>query len=133
MLLAGLAAAAGLAGCVRHPTCDPAFGRPATMATLYFGASLPGGGTVSDAQWRQFLAGTVTPAFPDGLTVTEGSGQWRDPETHSIAAEHTRIVTVVTFGDPMLAASLAHVRAAYRTRFRQESVGLTVAPACADF
>lgn len=33
---------------------------------------------VSDEDWRAFLAAEVTPRFPDGLTVIDAAGQWRD-------------------------------------------------------
>ena len=33
-----------------------------------------------DAAWDAFLADTVTPRFPDGLTVLDARGQWRDSE-----------------------------------------------------
>ena len=34
-----------------------------------------------------FLATVVTPDFPDGLTITEARGQWRDPGSGRIIAE----------------------------------------------
>ena len=45
---------------------------------LFFGRSNAGGEVVSDEAWAAFLADTVTPRFPDGLTVVDGAGQWRD-------------------------------------------------------
>jgi hypothetical protein len=41
--------------------------------TLYFGRSRPDGGTVSDEEWKIFLADIVTPRFPEGLTVVHGT------------------------------------------------------------
>ncbi|MBV9833354.1 MAG: DUF3574 domain-containing protein, partial [Alphaproteobacteria bacterium] len=48
-----------------------------TQVDLYFGRNIPGGGEVSDAQWRQFLDEVVTPRFPDGLSVLDVYGQWK--------------------------------------------------------
>ncbi|HEX5574346.1 MAG TPA: DUF3574 domain-containing protein, partial [Gemmatimonadales bacterium] len=45
--------------------------------TLYFGRNRPGGGTVSDAEWKAFLVEVVTPRFPLGLTVQKATGQWK--------------------------------------------------------
>jgi Protein of unknown function (DUF3574) len=42
---------------------------------------------VVDAEkWREFLANNVTPKFPDGFTVLDAYGQWRNPrgEIHVI-------------------------------------------------
>ena len=44
-----------------------------------------GRGKANDLRWTQFLAREVTPRFPDGLTVYETTGQWRDPATQKIA------------------------------------------------
>ena len=48
---------------------------------------LLGRGKASDARWRQFLAREVTPRFPDGLTVYETYGQWRNPARNTIVRE----------------------------------------------
>lgn len=45
---------------------------------LYFGRSKPGGGTVSDDDWKTFLAEVVTPLFPGGFTALTGIGQYRE-------------------------------------------------------
>jgi Protein of unknown function (DUF3574) len=65
----------------------PGEGDAMTATRLYFGLSIPGGGTVSDADWRDFLAHEVTPRFPDGLTVNEARGQWRDTRTGRVVGE----------------------------------------------
>lgn len=126
-------AAACVAGCGLHDPCGDGRGHPATVATLYFGRNIPGGGEVSERDWRQFLARVVTPAFPNGLTVSDGVGQWSDPVTHQIVAEKSKIVTIVIFADPASTAKLARIRDGYRTMFHQDSAGLTLAPACAAF
>ncbi len=47
--------------------------KPAIEVSLYFGRGKPSGGEVSDAEWATFLSGTVTPRFPDGLTVIDAA------------------------------------------------------------
>ncbi len=36
---------------------------------------------LTDAEWAEFAAQTITPNFPDGFTVFDGEGQWRNPQT----------------------------------------------------
>ncbi|MEW2632227.1 DUF3574 domain-containing protein [Streptomyces sp. NPDC048389] len=46
---------------------------------LFFGTRRPDGGPdVTGAQFTAFIDRMVTPDFPEGLTVQEGRGQWRD-------------------------------------------------------
>lgn len=46
---------------------------------LFFGTERPDGGAdVTDRQFMAFVDRHVTPEFPDGLTIQEGRGQWRD-------------------------------------------------------
>lgn len=118
-----LAALLALAGCA--PTCD---GAPALTVQLLFGR-----GQVSDAAWRDFLARSVTPRFPDGLTVLDGSGQWRRPGTGEITAEPSSVVEIVTPATPDPLPRLDAIRAEYKARFAQDSVGLVVTPSCASF
>ena len=49
----------------------PAGLHPATTAELFFGADIPGGGQISDADWRDFLNSEVTPRVPEGLDVVD--------------------------------------------------------------
>ena len=71
-----LVAALALAGCSatvdeRCPDGLEAF----TEFNLYFGLAKGDGSLVSEAEWDAFLADTVTPRFPDGLTVYDARGQ----------------------------------------------------------
>jgi hypothetical protein len=47
--------------------------------SLYFGTAKPDG-VVSAEDWARFLESTATPRFPQGLTSTRASGQWRGPD-----------------------------------------------------
>jgi hypothetical protein len=88
---------------------------------LYFGRSIPGGGSVADAEWEAFLREVVTPLFPDGLTVWEAHGQWRGVDGQ-VAREDSRVVQVVHRPSGVADSALARIAAEYRRRFRQESV-----------
>ena len=47
-------------------------------AELFLGKSIPGGGTVTDTAFAQFLDQEVTPRFPAGFTVVPAMGQYRE-------------------------------------------------------
>ena len=118
-----------LAGALpREGFADPPAG--AVQSTLYFGLALSGGGTVSERDWTRFLAEIVTPRCPDGLTVVDAYGQWRDPALADapIVREATKIVIVVHGDTPEAAAALANIKIEYMDRFGQKSVFHTDAP-----
>jgi hypothetical protein len=123
-----------LAGCSpAEPRCAGMQGDAEVTVQLLFGRSMKGGGRIDDAAWRDFLARSVTPRFPDGLTVLEGSGQWRQRATGTIVAEPSTLVEIVTAPSADTFRSLDAIRAEYRDRFAQESVGLVVNESCASF
>ncbi|MFX5510465.1 DUF3574 domain-containing protein, partial [Acinetobacter baumannii] len=77
---------------------------------LFFGRDIAGQGRVSQAQWSAFLRETVTPRFPDGLTVLPASGQWRDRDTGRVSREPSFLVRLVFAETPETLARLAEVR-----------------------
>lgn len=103
------------------------------VAELFFGRKIKGGGFVSDAEWSRFAAEIVTPNFPDGFTAFDADGQWRNPQTSQIAHDPTKVLTVAVKRSPELAGRLQAVTDAYKTRFRQQSVGIITRNSCANF
>ena len=100
--------------------------------TLYFGATIPGGGEVGDADWRQFENDVLTPAFAQGYSVLEGNGHWRGADgkdTH----ERSRIVIITHADDSASAQAVRNIAQRYRERFRQESVLRERSTVCAQF
>ena len=87
---------------------------------------------VSDGLWEGFLADTVTPRFPDGLTVLDGRGQWRGAEG-LVQKEQSKVLVILAppGGDAM--RLLDEVSAEYKARFAQESVLRVVSDACVSF
>ena len=128
-LLAGCAAPA-----MESARACPAGTTPATIAEAFFGRSAAGREVVSDTDWTRFLAEVVTPAFPDGLTVLDGTGQWRGSDGE-IARERSKILLVALPGGTaeQALARLAPMRAAYRARFAQESVMVAMRTGCVGF
>lgn len=93
---------------------------------------LLGRGNASDVRWREFLAREVTPRFPDGLTVYETYGQWRDPARNVIVREKSRVLRIIVPADAAQ-DKIAAVAEAYKKQFRQKSVGIVTRPACVSF
>ncbi len=140
----GLAIAAlllALAGCATAPPSATSAAsacraplKAMTQVDLYFGRNIPGGGgEVSDAQWRQFLDEVVTPRFPDGLSVLDIQGQWKSTRTGTIARERSKRLSIIVPDAAASAANVEAIKAAYKQRFRQESVLQSEAGVCAAF
>jgi hypothetical protein len=100
--------------------------------TLYFGASIPGGGEVDAEAWRQFEDAVLTPAFAQGYTVSAANGAWRGDDGR-IVHEATRVVVFVHADTEQAAAALRNVIALYRERFHQQSVLHEYGVVCARF
>jgi hypothetical protein len=71
---------------VTIPTCSeqsahecPNGLEPFKQVTLYFGLSSPEG-VISNLEWQRYLEEVVTPNFPEGFTVFDSYGQWKNPE-----------------------------------------------------
>lgn len=122
LMVALLATAAGCA--CRHGGrgfVAAAPGEAWVRTELIFGLGLKDGGTVDAKTWQEFLDAEVTPRFPDGLTVVDGAGQWRDA-AGKVTAESSKILILYHPPDPSTGPKLEAIRAAYQARFHQESV-----------
>ena len=87
---------------------------------------------VSDAEWADFVATTIAKDFPNGFTVSDGVGQWRDP-SGAVVHEPSKIVLVAADRADTLAPKLNDVIEFYRARFHQQAVGVVTRPVCAAF
>ncbi|MGH9893759.1 MAG: DUF3574 domain-containing protein [bacterium] len=114
--------------------CDaPLSGEPFARTELFFGLSKSDGSTISEFQFRRFLRDTVTPLFPDGLTVLSGLGQFKD-SSGRIIREGARLVILLY---PLDAAGASEnidaIREAYKEEFEQQSVLRTDSIDCVSF
>jgi hypothetical protein len=120
-----------LGGCAQQPpgaSC-PAPLRPALEVDLYFGRDTPKG-ELSDADWATFLADEVTPRFPDGLSVLDVAGQFREPSGR-IVRERTKLLVIVVFDAPAHEPKVRAIADAYRRRAAQHGVFHVERPVCA--
>lgn len=129
---AGLATA--LAGCagLQPAACAP--GQQAMLtAELLFGRKIGDRVGVSEAAFRRFVDEEVTPRFPDGLTILDTSGQYRDTQRAVLVREPSKLVLIALKDEPEGRARLAAIAERYKARFNQQSVGTILRPACVSF
>jgi hypothetical protein len=103
------------------------------VAQLLFGRNVEDQIRVSEADWRDFVAREVAPRFPDGFTVLDGTGQWRDTRRGSIVNESSKLIEIVLPGSGDDRMKIEAIAEAYKRRFEQQSVGLIIGPACVRF
>ena len=99
---------------------------------LFMGRSGPDGEIVDDEAWDTFLADTVTPRFPDGLTVLDGRGQWRGADG-LIKKERSKLLVILAQPGDDRMRLIDEISEEYRTQFNQESVLKVVEDTCVSF
>ncbi|MBU6246235.1 MAG: DUF3574 domain-containing protein [Xanthomonadaceae bacterium] len=102
---------------------------------LYFGlgpADRPGEG-VSDAAWRDFLDREVTPRFPDGLSVLDVYGQWRDAGAATPERLRSRLLVIDYPDTAANRARIEAIRTAWKKRTGDRSVLRVTVPAEVSF
>ena len=109
------------------PVCTAPL-KPAVAIDLYFGRDKPSGGEVTDAEWGTFLTEVVTSRFPDGFSVFDSSGQYREPNGRIVRERSKRLVVIVFDAHK---AKIIEIVEAYKQRFDQYSVFRVEQPVCA--
>ncbi|MGA8611156.1 MAG: DUF3574 domain-containing protein [Xanthobacteraceae bacterium] len=107
--------------------------RSGQIAEFLFGRDIGNHVGVSEAAWTRFVGREITPRFPDGLTITDAIGQWRNPANGRMVREPSKRVEIVLPGRAGDEARLDAIVAAYKRRFHQHSVGVIVQSACVSF
>ena len=97
---------------------------PFIRTELFFGTDREDGPDVTEAEFRQFLDTVVTPAFPDGLTLLTGDGQFCCDSNNDVIKEKSFVLILLypvrerrESGD-----KIEKIREEYKTAFRQQSV-----------
>lgn len=121
-----------LGGCASPPpasvhTFDPASStlqgdasRPAQAqwirTELYFSVGPLDGqeGAVSPARWREFLDQQVTPRFPDGFSVFDAYGQWRDKGAKEPERLSTKVIVILHENSAKRSSDIEAIRLAYK-------------------
>lgn len=102
-----------------------------TEINVYFGQEKGNRDAVSEDEWRGFLSDTVTPRFPDGLTVLDARGQWFDTAQGRLYRESTKLLNVLVpvANVPDSVAAVRQMSDVYKAQFDQQAVFYTVLPA----
>ncbi|OXM66935.1 DUF3574 domain-containing protein [Amycolatopsis vastitatis] len=118
----GVAASAASASPGTAPPAQTSPGEIWKRTELFFGTGKPDGTEVTDKEFAAFSEREITPAFPDGFTRLDGSGQWRGG-TGAIVREHTHVIVLLyPFANHDAEREIEEVRADYKKEFHQESV-----------
>ncbi len=90
---------------------------------LFFGRNRTDGPEISETEFAEFLGDTITPEFPDGLTVLDGIGQFRDSDGNTIR-EKAKVLILLYPSETKRQSSrkIERIRTAYKNRFQQQSV-----------
>lgn len=128
MLLFAAAARAG----VEIIPCDDSL-RAQQLAQLLFGRNVEDRARVSEADFDAFVLREVSPRFPDGFTVIDATGQWRDARRGTLVVEAAKVIEIVLPAGEDNRAKIDAIAEAYKLQFQQQSVGLIIAPACVRF
>jgi hypothetical protein len=99
---------------------------------LYFGRSRTKG-IISEAEFQKFLDTEITPLFPDGLTVIDANGQFRN-RAGIIIKEPTKILVLIYPNSREKTQAIQNIINLYKSQFQQESVlRVTSTPALVKF
>ena len=105
-------------------SCTPLLpsGEKFTKTELYFGLMIPDGGKVTEADWDTFVAEEVTNRFPDGLTILDSEGQWKDTESTKVLEEPSKTVIILYKPSKENQEKVEAIRKAYMKQFKQQAV-----------
>lgn len=126
--IGALIASLSLAGCATTPKLAcPAGQSEVRTAQLFLGAKAPA--KLIDADLRAFVDREVTPRFPAGVTIVDGGRQWKGSDDQ-LVREAAKVVLIVLPSRGDAIGQIETIRAAYRARFRQETVVVIPRSAC---
>lgn len=137
--IAALAVAVFAVGCAATGTLPPSAvtacpaGEAMVETQIFFGLSKPKGGTVSAREWEAFVKSEIAPRYPEGFTVFDGAGFWRDGASGRTISEKSKVVMRLQAAGADAETKTAAIIAAYKTKFAQEAVLRADRPVCAMF
>ncbi len=127
---ASLLSLLALSACASVPGLGcPSGASAAVTDQLYFGTGRPHGPDVTAQEWSAFVRDEIAPRFPQGFSLLEAQGQWRNADG-SIAEERTHLLQLVHPDDEANAQAVRAIAERYKARFDQEAVLQVGARAC---
>ena len=85
---------------------------------MFMGRNSQSGEVVDDAAWAAFLEDTVTPRFPDGLSVLDAQGQWQ-VSGGVVQKERSKLLVILAPPGDDGARLIGEVSHEYKRRFGQ--------------
>lgn len=92
-----------------------------TRVELYFGQSRPDGSLIAAADWQAFSDSVITPVLPEGLSVADVHGQWKEA-SGKVISEPSKVVLAFVPLTKERSQAIDCIRQKYCRYFRQESV-----------
>ena len=120
------------AGCAADPNadCPEGFDRYVEFQ-LFFGLHDSAGNRVSEAEWDAFVADTVTPRFPAGMTIIDVNGQWQEPSGNIQREETKLLMGLLDSADGEGLRLINEISDEFVSRFNQDPVFRIVHEICA--
>ena len=112
-------------------TTPAALNQQYVRTELFFGTTR-NGQLIEVREWKAFLESHITPAFPDGLTVVDAQGQWKNSKGELIT-EPSKVVVLIYTPSKEKAAAIKTIIETYKSLCGQESVLEATAPVAANF
>lgn len=103
------------------------------VAEVFFGRNIANRVGVSEQAFRRFVDQDITPRFPDGFTIIDTHGQYRDGDKGPIVREPGKLLLIALDDEAGGMTSIRELIDIYKRRFDQKSVGLITRRACVSF
>ncbi len=104
-----------------------------TRTELYYGAGRLPADDTKDTRWENYINEVVTPRFPEGLTLLEGTGQWRVKEGQTPRRNRTRILILIHEDTEEKSRKVDEIRTLWKEISGQQSVLRVSQPADVSF
>jgi len=130
-LAAVLAILVACAGCGAKSTAKSSQ-PPWVRSEIYCGLQKAAGGTVTPADFADFLNQVVTPAFPAGLTVLDSYGQMQKTDK-TIVKQTTKVLLLVHQKTGANADAIQKVISSYRSRYGNPQIMYLQSPTNPQF
>ena len=99
---------------------------------LFFGLSKPDNSEVTEAEFQHFIDTKVTPRFPDGLTLINAKGQFKD-SVGTIIQEGSKLLILLYPFNKESSKAVEQIRTDYKNEFQQQSVLRVDEQSCVSF
>jgi len=87
---------------------------------------------VSERHWDHFVSHEISPRFPEGYSLFEGKGQWRN-KAGRVTRESSRMLLIWYDPTPEANQKIEAIRKAYKDQYRQEAVLRADGSSCVSF